>query len=846
MTGPESSRLVPGSIVAERYRIVALLGSGGMGDVYRAQDLKLEQDVALKFLPERFGQSDLHLDRFVEEVRMARQVSHPNVCRVHDIGEVDGRQYISMEYVDGEDLASLLRRVGRLPQDRAIEIARQICAGVGAAHDQGMLHRDLKPANVMIDGDGDAKIADFGLAAIASSLSREDVLVGTPKYMAPEQLRGESVDRASDIFAFGLVLHEMITGQPVYDEKSVQDLRDAHERTDPNPSTYLPTIEPTLEAVIQRCLARDPAQRPKSMQEIAAGLPGGDPIAAALAAGETPSPQLIAAAGGSGTLPRNIALLLLACIVVGYAFVGYAHRHMKLVEVVRPELSLGALEQRAKEIAESLGVAPDPSRPSRGTPDSEFGFTQRIHNGLSRAVDRGRGDELLRHPLAESLRFWYRTSYYTMVPEGSHGRVSFNRPPLDGAGMMRLVLGHDGALQWLESVPIKRDDEGEPFDWSKAFAAARLDMSQFEERQGYFLPDQPFDERKIWTGRDPDVEELQIIVSGASFGSRLVLFAVEARFDIEQEPFPDTATVRGVFEWSSILVSIFAVVGGVWLGWRNLTQRRGDSRNATRIAVYIFVLVMVRWVTQASHVGDFQREWLMFTEAAGSGLWSALVAWFLYMALEPTLRRMWPHRLVSWNRLIGGRLRDPSVGRDVLIGVAGSAVWLTAVCANWLTARAFGDSGASPHFVDTDALRGPVVVLGEMAFEQSTAGFIALLAMFLYVLAKSLLRRAVLALGVLFVLAMCSVPYTIMGEFLLLEMAFRIVQTISILTVLMTGGLVGVFAAMFLVKIVSDTSVTFDFTTWWSGGGMAVAVVVGVLAVYGYTTSVRPVRAPGA
>ncbi|HXR09138.1 MAG TPA: serine/threonine-protein kinase, partial [Candidatus Acidoferrales bacterium] len=162
-------RFAPGVIVAERYRIVAILGRGGMGEVYRAEDLKLSQMVAIKFLPEALTRDAAALARFHSEVRVARQVSHPNVCRVFDIGDAEGIPFLSMEYVDGEDLASLVRRIGRLPQDKAAEISRQICAGLAAAHDRGVIHRDLKPANVMLDGAGKIRITDFGLAGIAAS-----------------------------------------------------------------------------------------------------------------------------------------------------------------------------------------------------------------------------------------------------------------------------------------------------------------------------------------------------------------------------------------------------------------------------------------------------------------------------------------------------------------------------------------------------------------------------------------------------------------------------------------------------------------------------------------------------
>src|SRR2546430_1686245 len=225
----DEGRFAPGALLGGRYRIFGLLGRGGMGEVYRATDLTLGQSVALKFLPEEASRNPRLLERFHGEVRIARLVSHPNVCRVFDIGEVNGTPFLSMEYVDGEDLACLLTRIGWLPYDKALEIARKLCAGLAAAHDRGVIHRDLKPQNIMINKRGEVVIMDFGLAAIASELTGPEARNGTPAYMAPEQLKGAAVTNKSDIYALGLVLYELFTGKRPFDAQTVQQLMDLQE-----------------------------------------------------------------------------------------------------------------------------------------------------------------------------------------------------------------------------------------------------------------------------------------------------------------------------------------------------------------------------------------------------------------------------------------------------------------------------------------------------------------------------------------------------------------------------------------------------------------------------------------
>ena len=353
----DEGRFLPGTLLGGRYRIIGLLGRGGMGEVYRATDLALGQSVALKFLPEEAAQDQRLLERFHGEVRIARQVSHPNVCRVYDIGQAERMPFISMEYVDGEDLSSLLLRIGRLPAVKALETARKLCAGLAAAHDRGIIHRDLKPQNIMMNKRGDVVIMDFGLAAIADQLSGAEVRNGTPAYMAPEQLRGAEVTAKSDIYALGLVLYELFTGKRPYDAKTVQAMLRQQESAQLTSMTSIAAdIDPGVEKAIRRCLDPDPARRPANVLSVAAALPGGDPLAAALAAGELPSPELVASAGKlEGLAPRYSIPCLIAIIVCLCAAVAIRARYAAVMHTPLdnpPEV----MAHQAREIASSSAI----------------------------------------------------------------------------------------------------------------------------------------------------------------------------------------------------------------------------------------------------------------------------------------------------------------------------------------------------------------------------------------------------------------------------------------------------------------------------------------------------------
>jgi len=291
---PEGGELRPGSTLGTRYRIIGLAGRGGMGEVYRAEDLELGQTVALKLLPEQLGHDEARLSRLLDEVRIARQVSHPNVCRVYDIGEAEGRRFLSMEWIDGQDLAAVLRTEGRLPAERATFIARQICAGLAAAHDCGVVHRDLKPSNVMLDTRGVARITDFGLADVGAVIRGEKAREGSPRYMSPEQFAGEEVGFPSDIYSLGLVLYELFTGRRVYTGETLEEFTRQRREPPPPPSSLARDMDSGVEKLILRCLERDPTRRPASARGLVEALPGGGSLGEALIAAQQRADRIAA------------------------------------------------------------------------------------------------------------------------------------------------------------------------------------------------------------------------------------------------------------------------------------------------------------------------------------------------------------------------------------------------------------------------------------------------------------------------------------------------------------------------------------------------------------------------
>src|SRR5487761_344806 len=270
-----SGQLSPGTVLGDRYEILQLLGQGGMGAVYKARDKELDRIVALKLVRSEFARNPEILRRFKQELILARQVTHKNVIRIFDLGQADGVKFITMDFVEGQDLRHLLVEKGKFPPDEAARIMLQICRALDAAHSEGVIHRDLKPQNIMLDPNGRVYVMDFGIArsAYLPGMTQTGALIGTPEYMSPEQARGEKLTDKSDIFSLGVIFYELLTGKsPYYSDTPLATLwKRMQEKVTP-PVVVDPTLPPALSEIVVKALEIEPEKRFASSREMAQQL----------------------------------------------------------------------------------------------------------------------------------------------------------------------------------------------------------------------------------------------------------------------------------------------------------------------------------------------------------------------------------------------------------------------------------------------------------------------------------------------------------------------------------------------------------------------------------------------
>jgi serine/threonine-protein kinase len=805
-----------------------------MGEVYRADDLKLGQQIAIKFLPPQFANDKARLLRLADEVRVARQISHANVCRVYDIGEAAGEHFLTMEYIHGEDLATLLHRIGRLPKDKALQIARQLCAGLQAAHEQGMVHRDLKPANIMLDERGVARITDFGLARQADDAAT-GAREGTPAYMAPEQLLGGGASVRSDLYALGLVLYELFTGQRPWTAKSLAELARARDSTTPiEPSTLVDDLDPAVERVILRCLERAPRDRPVSAIAVAAALPGGDALAAALAAGDTPSPEAVAAAGAEIGIEPLTALLFLCAFFLLAAIATFLRApHTMLARLPLPH-SPDVLAAKARDTLERLGFDKQPEDTATG-----FAVDEDYVRWVQGQQTRNRWDGPVLTRPAAALRFWYRGSPRSLEPENffgtaGTGNVSRDDPPLSLSDMTLVELDTEGRLLSLAIVPPQVDDAAPApaeVDWTPLYAAAGLDPQRFKSVLPTWSPLFDVDARAAWEGSHAERPDVTLRLEAAGFRGRPVWFGIVG-------PWSRPARMRAAqvspgekaAQAASTVILCGIIFGALLVARRSLRLGRGDRRGAGRLAAAIGGASLLSWAASADHVWT-SYEWGLLVMAVSWALFTAAVVWVLYIAAEPYVRRRWPQMLISWTRLLGGRPADPLVGRDLLIGALGGAA-LATVAALEPVLRARTALPAAPSEPNTFGLSGLHHVAALLLGLASNAVFSALAVLFLLLVLRALLRRDSLA-SLAFVLIFLIGPF-LATENKLIEVTINVGVWLIVLLVLRRAGLTATAATFACANCVLNGPARSDFTAWHSIGGTLGLLAASAVACYGF------------
>jgi serine/threonine-protein kinase len=836
LPGPPTARFTTGAIIAGRYRLVALLGRGGMGEVYRADDLTLDQPVALKFLSatamgaDGFGNAS-RLTQFHNELRVARQVSHKNVCRLYDLGEANGRRFLTMEYVDGEDLGALLRRIGRFPQDRAVAIARQLCAGVAAAHERGVIHRDLKPANVMIDGDGNVRITDFGIATAGAET--ESGIVGTPQYMAPEQLTGHAASIKTDLYAVGLILFEIFTGRRAHDAKTVSDLKTLHDTgTLTTPSSIVRDLDPAVERVILRCLDRDPDRRPASALAIAAALPGGDPLAAALAAGETPSPDALAAAAETAAIPVLHGLGLVAALLASLAIYATVSPRATMADLVPLEKPPAVLADRADQILADFGYLDRPVDTDQSfvtPPDFPRWLVE-----TDQTTDRWSPSRVAIGP---ALLFWRRTSPRDLEPSSPAPTVTPGDPAMTLTDQSLVMLDTQGRLVEFRRVPPQRDPAQQPATpprWEAVFRAAGLDQTSFTPVDAEWVPRDFGDTRAAWEGPSPGSPDVRLRVEAAAYRGRVIsvnLVGPWAR-PRAQQPLPRSSVDRALrtfaltFWWTVLAAAML-------LARHNLRSNRADRRSAARLAAVCLIGQVAAWALGGHHRSPSPEEVNSFFRVFGNILFQAAILWVLYVALEPFGRRFWPDGLLGWTRLFAGHVRDPRIGREILIGAALGGALMLVDLFRGLAPYIIGVPPGPPSLGEAvRALAGPGTLALVWADQLFSSVQFALLIAMMFVGLRLVVRRTWIAVVVgLVVLTIAVMNNARPGDVLWIYAVGQLLAIGVITLAIFRFGLLVTTVAMFVDNIPSAVPIVLHGPGWAAmPANLSIALVLAIVS----------------
>jgi serine/threonine-protein kinase len=666
--------------------------------------------------------------------------------------------------------------------------------------------------------------------------------------MAPEQLAGQEVSVRSDIYALGLVLYEMFTGKRAFEAETLAEMTKLREESaPPSLQSLVRDLDPSVELVVLRCLEKDPHKRPASALAVAAGLPGGDPLAAALAAGETPSPELVAAATDREALRPMTALVCVVAIAACLAGIPFLRSQSAWISKTPFENSPEALAQRARDIARTFGYTAKPVDSAYGMQYAADYLQDLNQNGKSRAT--------LTHLATGQptpILFWYRTSprYMLAAEFGSNGSVTADDPALDVSGMVEIELDPQGRLVSFAAVPPQVDKSppaAKPLDSSALFAAAGLDPARFQATEPNWTPLVSSDQRAAWTGTYAG-DQNPLRIEAASWRGKLVYFA-----SINPWTRPDRMQPAGTTVVLKILLVVVlsllcgVVVAACLLARHNVRLGRADWRSAFRLAGVLLALGMSSWALATHHMPS-ATELIIIIMGFSSNLLAVVLIWVLYVALEPAVRRRWPQTIISWTRVLGGRLRDPVVGGHMLVGILyGLFSALATEILAFVSVRSTGVPSQTVQFQTFESVaRVASIWIGILPNSiLSTLGVFFLFFVFRLIFRKEWLAAVAF---VLFFTALATLATNaIMSASALITAPIRLLQYVVMLLVMLRFGLFPFVAGSAVGAALILLPFTADFSAWYAGSTIFGLTCVLALSGYAFYTSLggRPLFKAG-
>jgi len=700
------------------------------------------------------------------------------------------------------------------------------------------------------------------LTAVLEDGKDKGFIVGTPGYMAPELLTGGSPSVQSDIYALGLVLYEVVTGKRAFPFNDWAGVLEAQRQDAVRPpSSVVANLDPRIEQVIDQCMASDQARRPSSALAVLAALPGGDPVAEALARGETPSPAAVVASGGVDDLRPWVVGSLLAVIMAGFFVLCWAAPQTRLTGSVPLDFSPEVFEYKAQQMLDG------PLRYTENYPDWDWNkvYTARgfdwgygYRQWLQARERSGGVVQLPPAALTPPYGFSYRVSRSRIFSPDPNQFVSALTTGGSDRFEAQVVLNPDGRLRFYRAYfgnstshpsGYRFEDDvwtpPDPPDPAAVDAAALLRVAGFDPDsmtpiRPTFWPEVPVDFRLAWLGVPNAVQgasESELVRVEAAFKSgRLASFGIMDNRPPEGLPERQETSLEHVLRLVERVLGQGMVIGLLFVSvviviW-NVRMRRGDRRGALRVAVLVVVVLMLRWLLRTRYVGSPDAQFWRLGEALGYAFFIGGLGFMLYLGLEPLMRRFWPRLLIGWTRALDGRLRDPMVARDLLVGLALGMLMSVIEPVSAVVATAVGEPPPRPFDDSIETLSFGWMALDQLLRVLPAAAINGLLGALMFTLMRLLCRRQWLALLLLFPIAALGFPMAGTFGAMPFDLAVNGLKCVVFAFAMLQFGILAGSVAVALYMWTSKAPLTMDFSSWHATPTILLAGLLTVLALF--------------